>query len=81
MDRQGVSVGALARRCGMTHSALYCISTGRVEPRLGVLLAILGALGRDLVWLHEGGVRPEPRTPEVPWAELAEPQTWRAPRP
>lgn len=57
---RGLSVPQLARESGLALSVTQNLLNGRTRaPRLDTLLAVLGALGRDLAWLHDRGITPE----------------------
>jgi transcriptional regulator with XRE-family HTH domain len=56
---RGLSGAKLAERADVPQTAAAAILRGQTaDPRLSTLLALLGALGRDLAWLHRQGVRP-----------------------
>lgn len=55
---QEMSGAELARRAGMSQTGAAKLLRGETDVTLGVLLGVLGALGRDLKWLHAQGVTP-----------------------
>jgi DNA-binding phage protein len=62
---QQTTVYAVAKRAGVRADVIHdAIAGGR--PRIDTLFKILGALGRDLRWLHEQGSSPtiQPTRPE-----------------
>lgn len=59
-ERRGWSEAELARRAGVPQSAVWSILHGATtRPRWDTVLALLAALGRDLMWLHRNGIKPE----------------------
>ena len=54
----GLSDYALAERTGLSRSAVRRYLAADRSPDADALLRLLGALGRDLAWLHAEGVRP-----------------------
>ncbi len=46
--RQGVSVVALSRKCGVVHNNIYRWIHGRVTPTLFSFLAVLDGLGKRM---------------------------------
>lgn len=60
---KGVGQRDLAARAGTTQATISRLLLGKQEPYLPTLLRVLGALGRDLAWLHRQGVRPPDPAP------------------
>ena len=58
-ERRGWSDSELARRADVPQSAVWSILNGATtRPRWDTVLALLGALERDLAWLHRNGIKP-----------------------
>lgn len=57
---RGLSVRAWGRAAGV-HLRQAQNALSGTDPRLSTLLALLGAVGRDLAWLHGQGVVPPGR--------------------
>ena len=57
--RQKISQNQLAKAIGGTSGGVSLMLNGRHDTRFTVILRMLGALGKDLAWLHAQGVVPE----------------------
>ena len=56
-ERNRLSRRALARRSGISASALQCLEEGRNHPNLTTLEAVLEELGHELTTVRVGDVR------------------------
>ena len=55
---QELSGAELARRSGLPQTGIARLLRGDGDVTVSTLLGVLGALGRDLRWLHRQGVTP-----------------------
>lgn len=60
-EEQGASVRSLARAVGVSPSLVSQIETGKSNPSVGTLYALVSALGLSLDELFADGEHPEPR--------------------
>jgi hypothetical protein len=57
--RQELSMYRVARLAGLRDATVHDLFNGKTTgPGLPVLLRVLGALGRNLAWLHKQGITP-----------------------
>jgi transcriptional regulator with XRE-family HTH domain len=77
-EQSGVGLRELARRLGISPSAISQIETGRSRPSVSTLYAIVSELGMSLDELFSGGRAARPAVVAATDATRAEPRPWGA---